>query len=367
MTLYSLFLAILLAARASEAAQNSPSPLPTVAQDSPTPLPESDAGAARDDAPTPLPDAGTTRDFYVGTDGTIATLEAGTVAGLAAKTITRGGADGPVLQLVNGQDDGMLLSDGTHFVAARVRLGETKEATLRESGGLAPGCFVRLLRYNYFDDEAGVFVVRDLSVVGAALPLVGAPTHIKTGDPLPLDIVGDVSPTEPPTAEPTSEPTPTTEPPHSTCKGAYAALETAVKEKEDILSAVKAVADQNCPFVGDRFAGVLYEAAREGKEGVVTYLLDRRADPDIIREDRTTPLYAAAERGHAGIVDSLLKAGARLAPNGTDGREAVNAVYAAVAHCRANATRLIVAAVHPMTPLLANYDTALMVAVERGF
>ena len=46
MTLYSLFLAILLAARASEAAQNSPSPLPTVAQDSPTPLPESDAGAA---------------------------------------------------------------------------------------------------------------------------------------------------------------------------------------------------------------------------------------------------------------------------------------------------------------------------------
>ena len=54
MTLYSLFLAILLAARASEAAQNSPSPLPTVAQDSPTPLPESDAGAARDDAPTPL-------------------------------------------------------------------------------------------------------------------------------------------------------------------------------------------------------------------------------------------------------------------------------------------------------------------------
>ena len=50
MTLYSLFLAILLAARASEAAQNSPSPLPTVAQDSPTPLPESDAGAARDDA-----------------------------------------------------------------------------------------------------------------------------------------------------------------------------------------------------------------------------------------------------------------------------------------------------------------------------
>ena len=51
MTLYSLFLAILLAARASEAAQNSPSPLPTVAQDSPTPLPESDAGAARDDAP----------------------------------------------------------------------------------------------------------------------------------------------------------------------------------------------------------------------------------------------------------------------------------------------------------------------------
>ena len=52
MTLYSLFLAILLAARASEAAQNSPSPLPTVAQDSPTPLPESDAGA--DDAPTPL-------------------------------------------------------------------------------------------------------------------------------------------------------------------------------------------------------------------------------------------------------------------------------------------------------------------------
>ena len=47
MTLYSLFLAILLAARASEAAQNSPSPLPTVAQDSPTPLPESDAGAAR--------------------------------------------------------------------------------------------------------------------------------------------------------------------------------------------------------------------------------------------------------------------------------------------------------------------------------
>ena len=61
MTLYSLFLAILLAARASEAAQNSPSPLPTVAQDSPTPLPESDAGAARDDAPTPLPDAGIRR------------------------------------------------------------------------------------------------------------------------------------------------------------------------------------------------------------------------------------------------------------------------------------------------------------------
>ena len=99
MTLYSLFLAILLAARATGAAQNSPSPLPTVAQDSPTPLPESDAGAARDDAPTPLPDAGTTQDFYVGTDGTVATLEAGTVAGLAAKTITRGGADGPVLQL----------------------------------------------------------------------------------------------------------------------------------------------------------------------------------------------------------------------------------------------------------------------------
>ena len=98
----------------------------------------------------------------------------------------------------------------------------------------------------------------------------------------------------------------------------------------------------------------------------MTYLLDRRADPDIIRGDRTTPLYAAAERGHAGIVDSLLKAGARLAPNGTDGREAVNAVYAAVAHCRANATRLIVAAGQPMTPLLANYDTALMVAVERG-
>ena len=43
MTLYSLFLAILLAARAAGAAQNSPSPLPTVAQDSPTPLPESAA------------------------------------------------------------------------------------------------------------------------------------------------------------------------------------------------------------------------------------------------------------------------------------------------------------------------------------
>ena len=97
MTLYSLFLAILLAARAGAAAQNSPSPLPTVAQDSPTPLPESDAGAARDDAPTPLPDAGTTQDFYVGTDGERETLAAGTVAGLTAKTLTRGGADGPVL------------------------------------------------------------------------------------------------------------------------------------------------------------------------------------------------------------------------------------------------------------------------------
>ena len=65
LTRSSLFLAALAVFRAAGAAQNSPSPLPTVAQDSPTPLPESDAGAARDDAPTPLPDAGTTQDFYV--------------------------------------------------------------------------------------------------------------------------------------------------------------------------------------------------------------------------------------------------------------------------------------------------------------
>ena len=43
-----LFLAAVALLRAAGAAQNSPSPLPTVAQDSPTPLPESDAGAARD-------------------------------------------------------------------------------------------------------------------------------------------------------------------------------------------------------------------------------------------------------------------------------------------------------------------------------
>ena len=93
MTLYSLFLAILLAARAAGAAQNSPSPLPTVAQDSPTPLPESDAGAARDDAPTPLPDAGTTQDFYV----PIRRARRRRLPGRRA--IIGGGADGRVVSL----------------------------------------------------------------------------------------------------------------------------------------------------------------------------------------------------------------------------------------------------------------------------
>ena len=55
----------------------------------------------------------------------------------------------------------------------------------------------------------------------------------------------------------------------------------------------------------------LYVAAAKGHAGVVELLLARGADPNKARTDRgTTPLYIATQQGHAGVVELLLANGA---------------------------------------------------------
>ena len=82
-------------------------------------------------------------------------------------------------------------------------------------------------------------------------------------------------------------------------------MDEAVKDKEDVLSAFKAVADEGCPFVGDRFAWYIYEAAREGKADVVTWPVgDGCRDNAIARP----PPSRAPDAAHRRVPDDAVDA-----------------------------------------------------------
>jgi ribA/ribD-fused uncharacterized protein len=57
-------------------------------------------------------------------------------------------------------------------------------------------------------------------------------------------------------------------------------------------------------------SGPIHEAAGNGREKVVLWLLERGADINVHDDQRNTPLLTAAYSGHAPIVDMLLKRGA---------------------------------------------------------
>jgi ankyrin repeat protein len=56
----------------------------------------------------------------------------------------------------------------------------------------------------------------------------------------------------------------------------------------------------------------LYIAAQNGHAAVVSVLIAAGADVNKARASGGTPLYIAAQRGHAGVVDLLIAAGANV-------------------------------------------------------
>jgi len=65
----------------------------------------------------------------------------------------------------------------------------------------------------------------------------------------------------------------------------------------------------SCEFLGDT---VLIAAAHGGKKAIVSLLLDRGADINIVGEDNGTALAVAAYRGNQAIVSLLLDRGADI-------------------------------------------------------
>lgn len=77
-----------------------------------------------------------------------------------------------------------------------------------------------------------------------------------------------------------------------------------------------------CVPVDVRFDGdtALTEAAEEGHLGVVRWLLDQGARPNLGDEEGETALHEAAEEGHLEVVTLLLDRGANLDQSDLEGR-----------------------------------------------
>jgi hypothetical protein len=105
----------------------------------------------------------------------------------------------------------------------------------------------------------------------------------------------------------------------------------------------------------------LIEAARKGRRQVVAQRLAAGANPNDSRMS-TTALMFAAQDGHAGIVNDLLKAGAKLEARDNDGDTAL--MYAAIDN-RVDVINILLNAGADVNARNNKGDTPLLAAVRR--
>ena len=106
----------------------------------------------------------------------------------------------------------------------------------------------------------------------------------------------------------------------------------------------------------------LIEAARKGRRQAVEHKLAAGANPNDSRLS-TTALMFAAKDGHAGIVNDLLKAGAKLEAKDSDGDTAL--IYAAIDNS-IEAAKVLLAAGADVNTKNFNGNTPMLAASSKG-
>ena len=88
-------------------------------------------------------------------------------------------------------------------------------------------------------------------------------------------------------------------------------LRAIVEKYPELIDAKRTFRQPHKPVSTDSFTP-LYHAAERGRERVVTYLLEKRADVNIADGLGWTALHLAAREGHLSVVKLLVKHGAKL-------------------------------------------------------